>query len=214
MSEIKFPKKRQIFEDLEQRSPGWYDLRRCRLTGSNAQAIAANGAGLKTLILDLVLEEIAWYNDRELDKYDGPDMERGRELEDAARLTYEFEKKVEVQEVGFVSWGQWIGCSPDGLVNEDGLIEIKAKNDKKHLALLTTAKIDTGEVWQCKFNAVVTGRSWCDYVSYNPNFKQALFVARIYPTEADIQKIMKGLESGQKMLQETLEMETVKKELS
>ena len=200
--------------DLEQRSPEWYELRRLRLTGSNAQAISANGKGLETLVLNLVLEEIAAHQGRDLDKYDGPDMERGRELEDSARLTYEFERKAEVQEVGFCSWGDWIGCSPDGLVDHDGVLEIKCKNDAKHLALLTTGKIDTGEIWQCKFNAIVTNRDWTDYVSYNPNFKQALFVARIKPTDADRQKILTGLQHGQKMLQDLQKTETIKKELS
>lgn len=199
---------------MEQRSPEWYKVRALKMTGSNAQAISANGKGLETYIKALILEHIAQVQERELDKYTGPDMLRGIELEDVARVAYEFDQGVEVQEIGFFEKSDHVGCSPDGLVGEDGVLEIKAKNDAKHLDLLLTEKVDTGEEWQCKFNALVMGRSWTDFVSYNPNFKRSLFVKRILVDEASKEKILKGLEAGEKMLKALLQNKDIKKELS
>jgi hypothetical protein len=59
------------------------------------------------------------------------------------------------------------GCSPDGLVGGDGLIEIKCPNTATHLEILLTGKIDIEYIHQMQFQLSCTGRQWCDFVSYD-----------------------------------------------
>ena len=205
-----------IHRDIKQGTDEWLELKQLKLSASNATAIGANGAGLKTLVNDLILNKIK--PDR--DRYYGKDMERGDELEPIGRVKYELEKGVEVEEVGFITNCDYSGYSPDGLVEIDhlkegpGLLEIKARNDAKHLALLRGGAPESGVRNQMQFGLMVTGRKWCDFISYNPNFKQSLFVKRFYVDPTYQAKLKLGLEAGIKMLKEALAEESVKTELA
>ena len=97
-----------------------------------------------------------------------PLTERGHALEDEARAYYEIETGRPVQRVGFVTDDHgWIGCSPDGLVAPDGVVEIKCKSPANHVAALLGHKSPEyyaqiqGQLW-------VTEREWCDRVFYHP----------------------------------------------
>lgn len=198
-----------IIHEMEQGSDEWFAVRQLKLTGSNATAIGNNGAGLKTYVAKIIADYIApkksWKSD---------DTERGHELEPIARAKYEFEKGVEVQEVGFIEYNQYVGISPDGLVGDEGMIECKARNDEKHLHILMTGDVDSSTIWQMNMQMLVTGRKWCDFISYNPNFKNSLFVKRFYPDEAKIQKLKVGIYEGTKMLKALLEDKIVKEEIN
>jgi hypothetical protein len=116
-------------------------------------------------------------------------MNWGTEQEAAARLAYERHADIEVQETGFVAHDTLMaGCSPDGLVYWDGLLEIKCPfNTGVHIETLLngmpehhTAQIQ-GQMW-------ITGRDWCDFVSYDPRMpvELQLHVQRIERDEAFI----------------------------
>lgn len=204
-----------IIHDIEQGSPEWHELRKLKLTASHATEIGNNGKGLLTYVDKLILRQIV-----EEEQITSRDIERGNELEPIARLKYEFEKGVTVREVGFIEHCPNSGCSPDGLVDDDyldngpGLIEIKARNDAKHLALLMGGLVDSGVRWQMQMQMLVTGRKWCDFISYNPNFKQSLFVKRFAIDQKLQDKLTVGLESGIKLLKEKLQNPAVVTELS
>ncbi len=204
-----------IHRDIIQGTDEWHEIRKLKLTASNATAIGANGAGLKTYINKLILAVI----NPDQDRFYGKDMERGHELEPIARTKYEFEMGVDVEEVGFISQCEHSGFSPDGLVNVDykdegeGLVEIKARNDEKHFALLKGGNVESGVRNQMQFALMVSKRKWCDFVSYNPNFKQSLFVKRFYVDEKHQLKLKEGLEAGINMLKDELESEVVQVEL-
>jgi len=197
-----------IIHNIQQGSDVWFEVRKLKLTASKATAISANGAGLKTLVNELILD---MFIDKEA--YTNANLERGNELEPIARSKYEFEYGVEVLEVGFIEHTEHSGYSPDGLVGDEGLIEIKARNNAIHLELLRTKKIDTGTVWQMQMGMLVTGRKWCDFISYNPNFKNSMLVIRVERDEIAISKIEKGIVEGTKMIKELLEDPIVKDEI-
>jgi putative phage-type endonuclease len=194
--------------NIEQGTPEWHEVRKLKMTASNATAIGNCGAGLKTYIKEIILNAIA-----EKEHYSNSDIERGHELEPIARSMYEFEKGVEIKEVGFIEFNEYVGYSPDGLVNEDGLVEIKARNNSKHLDIILSNEAESSVIWQMNMGMYVSGRDWCDFISFNPNFKKSLFVKRYYRDSEKIEAIKKGLELGEKMIKEYLENPIIKSEI-
>src|SRR5207244_3068928 len=116
-------------------------------------------------------------------------MRWGTEQEPFARLAYAERHGVDVLETGFVEHPEiaMAGCSPDGLVADDGLVEIKAPNTATHLDTLLTETVAEKYVLQMQFQMAVTGRQWCDFVSFDPRLppEMRLFVKRI-PREVSI----------------------------
>ena len=185
--------------DVIQGSPEWNKLREKRMTASHGQAIGANAKGLITYIREKMC---ALYSTGEKISYTNANMEYGIEQESVAVMLYEFETDNKVQKIGFFILNDYIGCSPDGLIGKEGLIEIKCPTDKVYFNLLLDEKIDSGYVWQMQMQLYVTGRMWCDYVVYNPNFDQQLFITRIVRNEEMINKIKAGIESGKILIEE------------
>lgn len=204
----------KTYKDLLQGTDEWFELKKLKLSSSHATAIANAGKGLDTYIKTLVLDYIL--PNRE--KYTGKDMDRGNQLESSARIKYEFERNIIVTQVGFIEHCKNSGCSPDGLVDEDkegkGGIEIKARNDEKHFALLAGYdKVDSSTIWQMNMSMFIASRKWWDFISYNPNFKQSIYIERFYLDPIKQKKIKNGLEIGIKKLKELLNKEVTKNEL-
>ena len=110
------------------------------------------------------------------------DMYRGIIAEPFARDYYADHHGVEVEEVGFMvrDFGTYrIGCSPDGLVGEDGGIEIKSPRAKTHIATALTGEIPAHYQAQVQAFLLVSGRSWCDFVSFHGGLP--LFIKRVTP---------------------------------
>ena len=170
----------KIIKEIEQQSPEWFKIRKGKMTASHAQAIGNAGKGLETYVYDLVAEE---YSSAEKEQFSNEHTERGNELEEVARGIYELENNVDVEQVTFIEYDEYVGCSPDGLVGENGLIEIKSPNDTEYLKYLIfgESQIDTKYIWQCQMQMLITGRNWNDLVIYSPNFKKSMLVYRIIP---------------------------------
>lgn len=183
--------------NFEQKSDEWFAIRKGKMSASHAQAIATCGKGLDTYIGNLVSE---YHSSGERDFFTNKDMERGNELEEFAREMYELETGSKVKEVGFVEHDEYSGCSPDGLVDEDGLLEVKALNDAKHFQMLLTGKIDSGHIWQMQMQILVCKRKWCDFVAYNPNFKKTLIIIRVLPDYTKQASLLAGIEKGSLMI--------------
>lgn len=182
----------------EQRSDEWMALRAGRMTASNAATIAANGKGLETYIYTLLAEK---YSGNKGESYLSKDMERGVEMEDQARMTYEIEHD-KVDEVGFIEMDEYTGASPDGLVGEDGGIEIKCVNDTNYFRVLVDGEsaIESKFIWQCQMLLLVSGRKWFDLVLYNTNFEQNTLTFRIEPDEKKQEKLKAGIEKGKELI--------------
>jgi len=199
----------KIHKDIIQGSQEWFMLKeQYPLSASNAQAIGNSGKGLETLIWDKMAEK---YSINEKEKYSNKDLERGVELEPLARSIYELKTHNKVEQVGFIT-DETIsnvgGASPDGLVNEDGLIEIKAFADTKHFKAIIDFKktgkfeIESQYEWQMQQQMLFTGRKWCDFVAYNPNYKESLLIQRVEIDEEKQSKLKEGLKKGEIIIKE------------
>lgn len=183
--------------NCQQNTSEWENCRLGKLTASEAQAISANGKGLETLCLKLVAQLLTGKQEK---GYFNSDMERGHEMEMEARNAYELETGNTVETVGFCKLDDMTGASPDGMIRDDGLVEIKCFKDTNFLEYMLIGKVDTGYEWQMQMQMYVTNRQWCDYVVYNPNFKKSLLIKRINRDEVAIEKIKAGIETGKAII--------------
>ena len=162
----------EIRSDLIQGTDEWFAARRGIVTASvvgqliTAKTVkpAANDYS-RALTMTIVAERITGWTDP---VYVSNDMFRGTMDEPIARDLYSryYER---VAEVGFMvrdDWGFEIGYSPDGLVGDDGLIEVKSRKPKKHLATILADEVPLENMAQIQAGLLVSGRAWCDYVSY------------------------------------------------
>lgn len=189
----------KIHDKLEQGTDEWKRVRAGKLTASNAQAIGSNGKGLETLVYETLAEK---YSSSTEDAFSNAHTERGKELEETALAMYELERGTPVTRVGFIERDEYSGCSPDGLIGEDGGAEVKCHSDVKHFAIIVDGldAVDTKYIWQVQMSLLVTGRKWWDLICYNPNFKNSLVVFRITPDAVAQEKLILGLAKGTEML--------------
>lgn len=190
-----------IIHNVQQGSAEWLNLRAGRFTATDAQALAEAKKGLETV----ALEKTAYLLTGNLpDIFENPAMQAGHIREPFARKAYEEYAGVKVETVGFIEQDEFCGFSPDGLVGKDGLIEIKCKQDKAHLYTVLSGKIDPKHWAQMQFQLLVSGRKWCDYVCFNPMFKNPLYVKRIWPDSELQAKISDGLAKGRELIKQYL----------
>lgn len=159
---------------VQQNTPEWDSLRLGKITASNFGSImASNGKAFgdpaKAYALQIALERIL--NRKSGYSFHSQHMERGHEMEPIARMRYEGIRFATIQDGGFFSDGIF-GGSPDGLVGDDGLIEIKSVVAKVHYATIQRGAFDPSYRWQLIGNLYVTGRSWIDFVSYCSDFPE------------------------------------------
>jgi putative phage-type endonuclease len=185
--------------NCQQYDAEWWEIRSLKMTASHAQAIGNQGAGLKSYITELVAEH---FSKAPKDSFSNRHTEHGLETEPEAALVYQAETLSDVQEVGFVVLNDYVGCSPDRLVNDDGLLEIKCLSDKVYFQLLVTGKIESKYLWQMQMQMICTGREWCDFFVYNPNFDKQFWIERVHPDPVMVEKLHGGFEAGEKMIRE------------
>jgi hypothetical protein len=191
----------KIYKDIEQRTDEWKLLRLGHLTASEAQTIATGKTGLDTYCHRIVVEKITGKSQNTF--IGNRHTERGNELEPEARIAYEISRDVTVNQVGFIEYDEYLGCSPDGLVGDDGGIEIKCPDDIKYFKMLVgEEKVDESYIWQCHMSLHITGRKWLDLVFYNPNFEQSMIIIRIEPDLMRREKLILGIEKGKALINE------------
>lgn len=180
----------------------WLKLRLGKFTASSAQAIASNGKGLETLVFEKVAEILTG---KEKEAYTNVDIERGHQLEEMARSAYELETGNLVKKIGFIEVDEYMGCSPDGLIGEEGLVEIKCKNDVNFVRMMIDQKVDPEHHWQMQMQMLLTGRVWCDYVVFNQNFPKPIIVIRVDRDQDATTKLDTGLLQGIQTIKKMLE---------
>jgi hypothetical protein len=170
------------FHKIDQNSDEWLQLRVGKITGSSLACIMANygrafGAPAKKYASVLALGQIT--GKVIASGYTNADMERGHAEEGIARCLYEDRYFSKVSEGGFFSDGD-LGCSPDGLVGSDGLIEIKSALPHIHYDRIRKQSYDSAYKWQLAGNLMFTGRDWIDFVSYCADYPEGkqLYVYR------------------------------------
>ena len=175
------------FIDVEQNSDEWFELRGGRLTSSKLGVIMASygkafGEPAKKYAVNIAIEQIT--GNAISSTYTNEHMQRGHDQEPIAREMYEDDYFCDVTNGGFFE-SDFIGCSPDGLVDEDGVIEIKSVISTTHFATLKRQNVDPAYKWQCIGNLKFTGRDWIDFISYCEEFPDSkqLFVKRMKKEE-------------------------------
>lgn len=154
--------------NIEQGTDQWLQLRLGKFTASTFKNLfmKPTTATYKKEIYRVAFERLAGKTPEET--YVNDAMLRGKEMEEEARSWYEVENNVLVREVGFVEMNEWVGVSPDGLV-EDGLLEIKCPLYNTQIDHLLSGKLPSEYKWQVQGQLWVTKREWCDFVSYHPD---------------------------------------------
>lgn len=159
--------------DLVQGTEAWLVARAGSLGASQIADIMAKtrngwGASRANIAAALVLERLTGRPRR---SYTTPAMQRGVDLEPAARDLYAFMTDADVQQVGLVPHPTIAGshASPDGLVNDCGLVEIKCLGDDAHFDVLQTGKVPRAYLLQATWQIACTGRKWCDVAFYHPD---------------------------------------------
>lgn len=151
---------------------------------------SGESAGRKNLKMDLVAERLTG---KPTDSFTNSAMQWGTEQEPFARIAYEAYRNLFVEQIPFMDHPtiEWFGCSPDGLVGEDGLIEIKCPSTTTHIEYLQEGKPPSKYIPQMMAQMACTGRKWCDFASFDPRMPEELqlFVVRLNRDDAYIQEM-------------------------
>jgi len=174
-----------MIELIEQRTDAWFEARIGKVTASRVADVLAKtksgySASRDNYMAQLVCERLT---KQKAEGFTNAAMQHGTETEPLARLSYEVAQNVLVDEVGFIPHPtiEMSGASPDGLVNDDGLIEIKCPNTATHIETLLSETVPTKYYTQMQFQMACTGREWCDFVSFDNRLppELQLFVKRV-----------------------------------
>ena len=184
------------YEGIVQGSEEW--LKICRLgkvTASRVADILAQtrtgpSASRQNYLIELALQRSTGTIEP---SYTNAAMEWGTQTEPQARVAYEVETGNFVDQVAFIDHPTIanFGCSPDGLIGDDGLIEIKCPNSATHWEYFKAKKPPQKYVTQIQTQLCVTGRKWCDFVSFDPRMpsRSQLLIVRVDRDEAFISEI-------------------------
>lgn len=202
-------------ENIEQRTAEWYAAR-CGSLGASAlgdmMAKTKDGkpaASRANLRAKLVIERLTGIQD---DSFKSAAMQHGIDMEDTARMAYEARTGVFVTQTGLHTHPEIKGthASPDGLVGDEGLIEIKCPNSATHIETLKTKKVPTKYLYQMQWQMRCTDRLWCDFVSFDNRLPEnlQLFLVRIHRDdeqiamlEAEVRKFLTEVEADVLALQ-------------
>jgi len=179
----------------EQGTAEWLSERAGKVTASRIADLMAKtksgpGAARKNYMADLLTERLTGLPK---DSFTSTAMQWGTDQEPRARAMYTFLTDNSVLETGFVphpTLGQ-TGASPDGLVSEDGLVEIKCPNTATHIETLRGAKIDSKYIKQMHWQMICCEREWCDFVSFDPRLPE--------PMQLHVQRVEKDAELAEEI---------------
>lgn len=162
----------ETIPEVDQRSPEWFAARLGKVTASRVADVIAKtktgwGASRSNYMAELICERLT---QTQAERFTNAAMNWGTEKEPEARDIYSFGINLEVSEVGFVHHPKIMmsGASPDGLVGDDGLLEIKCPNSATHIETLISRAVPAKYITQMMWQMACTGRKWCDFVSYDP----------------------------------------------
>lgn len=181
--------------EIEQRTDDWYAARLGKVTASSLHKVLSKtktgyGADRGNYMTQLVLERVT---NSKADGYSSAAMQWGIDQEPFARAAYEATRGVMVDEVGFIPHPtiKDAGASPDGLVGDDGMVEIKCPESKTALECwLSENPVEAKYFAQMQWQMRCADRSWCDYVVFDPRMpaKAQLFIKRVERDDAWLEK--------------------------
>lgn len=202
----------------EQRTEEWFAARLGKVTASRVADVMAKtktgySASRENYMAQLVVERLT---QTKAESFTNAAMQWGTDQEPFARAAYEAAQGVMVEEVGFMSHPtiEMAGASPDGLVGEDGMVEIKCPNTAGMIEALLTQKVPAKYLAQMQLQMACAGRQWCDYVVFDPRMpaKAQLFVKRVLrdndfikEMETEIVKFLSEVEAQVQQLNQIIE---------
>lgn len=161
-------------DEIVQGSPEWHAIRAGKVTASRVADVIAKtksgpAASRKNYLAELVLERLTG---QKTEGFTNAAMQWGIDTEPQARLAYEFHRNLDVAQVGFIAHPSIAdsGASPDGLVGDNGLVEIKCPLPATHMDTIDKGAVPSKYVTQMMWQMACTGREWCDFVSFDPRF--------------------------------------------
>ena len=178
-----------IYWEMEQQSPEWFEKRLGIPTASRFDKIITPAGKASSQADDYANTLVAeWLMGAKVDIDQNYWMQRGVELEPEAVAAYEFEHDMDTQTVGFVTTDDgWIGASPDRMVGDDGIVEVKCPAPHTHIGYLLKNELPGGYRAQVQGQLMVTERQWCDWISYHPDMPTV--VVRVYRDEEYIEQL-------------------------
>ena len=173
-----------IIHNIEQQSEAWHQIRCGKVTGTRFKALVAgeSTATYKDLVTNIACEIITGKAE---ETYSNAIMEHGLEMEPIARTEYERLFDTEVKTAGFISpdedhkYHDWIGISPDGLIPDEGILEIKCPLMRTHLEYIETNRLPSEYRYQVQGQLFVTGLKYCHFMSFVEGMKP--FIIPVYP---------------------------------
>jgi putative phage-type endonuclease len=195
---------------IEQGTPEWKAERAGKATASKIADIVAKtktgwGASRANYMAQLVAERLTG---QPTEGYSNAAMQHGTATEPEARDAYAFAYDVDVQQVGFIPHPtiEWAGASPDGLVGDDGLVEIKCPNTATAIDALMGAPIERKYLLQMQWQMACTERRWCDFVVYDPRLpaSMSLHIERVNRDDVLIAEIQKEVTAFLKEVADTV----------
>jgi len=198
--------------EIEQGTDAWFQARLGKATGSRiADIVAKTKTGYSTsrenYMAQLICERMTG---KVAESYSNSAMQWGTETEPLARAAYEVKTGLTVNQIGFVDHPTILmtGASPDGLVGDSGMIEIKCPNTATHIETLLSGKVPTKYLTQMTWQMCCTGRHWTDFVSYDPRLPEnlQLFIKRVeydpkYAAELE-QEVIKFLDEVEQKIKQ------------
>jgi hypothetical protein len=187
-----------IVHECKQNSEEWDRLRCAKPTASQFHRILTpkqlkiSKAGAFSYMSELFAEHV---NGGPIESASTQFMQRGHDQEDEAVAAYEFEKSVDVRRVGFITNDDGtFGCSPDGLVGDDGGLEIKLLKLENHVkAMLRPQEFADSHRMQVQGALMITGRKWWDVMAHNPVLPSV--IVRVERDEEVIGKLLPAVET-------------------
>jgi putative phage-type endonuclease len=186
---------------MEQRTEEWFEARMGCVTASRTADVMAKtksgyAASRANYMAELICERLT--GERQ-GGFSSAAMQWGTETEPQARMAYEIITGATVVETGFVLHPKiaGFGASPDGLIGDDGLIEIKCPNTATHIDTLLADKVPTKYIIQMHVQMLCTGRAWCDFVSFDPRLPIDLhmFIKRVERDDKLAEEIVTEVQS-------------------
>jgi putative phage-type endonuclease len=180
---------------IEQGTPEWYAQRLGKVTASRMADVVGKtktgwGAGRANYAAQLIAERLT---QTVAESYTSKEMQWGTDHEGEARDMYAFMLDAEVSLAGFVDHPKiaMAGASPDGMVGEDGLVEVKCPNTATHIDTLLGGGFPGKYHLQAKWQMACTGRQWCDLVSFDPRMPESmrLHVERVKRVDSEIAEL-------------------------
>ena len=162
----------KIITEIEQGSASWHELRLGKVTASRVSDVLTNGRGgavsktAESYMMELIAEKLTGMTKP---FFENDAMRWGTETEPQARSMYEINNDfITVDEVAFIEFNDFIGVSPDGLIGDDGMLEIKCPTSTTQIKRALSDDYSADYKSQIQMQLWVSGREWCDFVSFDP----------------------------------------------